>query len=885
MADSTMLQLPTATAIDGSEQAWISQTGTDKRVALGMIMAGSASQSTQAANTVFAGPTTGAAAAPTFRALVAADFPSALWTVSQGGTGLASLTAYALLAGGTTSTGVMQQVSGLGTLGQVLTSAGAAALPTWESIPPVVPSALTRVDDTNVTLTLGGSPTTALLAATSLTLGWAGTLAAARGGTGVSSLGTISRTDDTNVTLTLGGTPTNSTIQSVSFTMGWSGQLALARGGSNASLTASNGGIVYSDASAMAVLSGTATAGQHLVSGSNAAPSWSTSTFPSTSAAGTVLASLTANTITATAAPVLGIPGTTMGTLALSGSTSGTVTLTPQATAGSPTLTLPNTTGTLAASATAPITLNATTGAIGITAAALTRTDDTNVTLTLGGTPTTALLAATSITAGWTGQLAVGRGGTGAATFTANGVLYGNTTSAIQVTAQGAANSVLIANAGAPAFSATPTVTSITTTADSTIHGVIVGQGAGSVATNVAAGPGVLAANTTGANNIAVGSSALAVNTTGAANIGIGTNALTANTTGTNNVAIGTGALDVNTTGGSNVAIGTNALGGNIVGTSNVAIGASALLVNTASSNIAIGPSALTANTTGTPNIAIGSSALASNTIGAGNVAVGPNALTANTTGVNNMGIGTNALAVNTGGQANVAIGANALASNTTGLFLVAIGSSALTANTTGVQNVAIGLNSLIANTTGSNSTAVGTFALTGQTTGTQNTAIGDSAGSNITTATNCTVIGYNASNTDATTSNIFTLGNSSIATLRCQQTTITSLSDRRDKTDIVELDIGTDFIRGLRPVKFAWNMRDKGCVGRLEAGFIAQDLQDISRRHKAEWVGLVHDANPERLEAAPGKLLPIMVKAMQEMAAAIASLEVKVKGMEAKGA
>lgn len=44
-----------------------------------------------------------------------------------------------------------------------------------------------------------------------------------------------------------------------------------------------------------------------------------------------------------------------------------------------------------------------------ITPAALTKTDDTNVTLTLGGTPTTALLQATSLTLGWTGTLADGR--------------------------------------------------------------------------------------------------------------------------------------------------------------------------------------------------------------------------------------------------------------------------------------------------------------------------------------------------------------------------------------------------------------------------------------------------------------------------------------------
>lgn len=55
------------------------------------------------------------------------------------------------------------------------------------------------------------------------------------------------------------------------------------------------------------------------------------------------------------------------------------------------------------------------------TAAALTKTDDTNVTLTLGGTPATALLRATSITVGWTSTLAVGRGGLGIATTPTNG--------------------------------------------------------------------------------------------------------------------------------------------------------------------------------------------------------------------------------------------------------------------------------------------------------------------------------------------------------------------------------------------------------------------------------------------------------------------------------
>jgi hypothetical protein len=58
---------------------------------------------------------------------------------------------------------------------------------TWAAPPATVGQALTKTDDTNVTLTLGGSPTTALVAASSITAGWIGTLAGTRGGTGQST--------------------------------------------------------------------------------------------------------------------------------------------------------------------------------------------------------------------------------------------------------------------------------------------------------------------------------------------------------------------------------------------------------------------------------------------------------------------------------------------------------------------------------------------------------------------------------------------------------------------------------------------------------------------------------------------------------------------------
>src|ERR1051326_9051967 len=59
----------------------------------------------------------------------------------------------------------------------------------------------------------------------------------------------------------------------------------------------------------------------------------------------------------------------------------------------------------------------------GPTPTALTKTDDTNVTLTLGGSPTTALLQSTSLTLGWTGQLGLSRGGT-AADLSATGATH-----------------------------------------------------------------------------------------------------------------------------------------------------------------------------------------------------------------------------------------------------------------------------------------------------------------------------------------------------------------------------------------------------------------------------------------------------------------------------
>lgn len=52
--------------------------------------------------------------------------------VVEGGTENSTIAAYSVVCGGITTTGALQVVSGLGTSSQVLTSNGAAALPTWQ---------------------------------------------------------------------------------------------------------------------------------------------------------------------------------------------------------------------------------------------------------------------------------------------------------------------------------------------------------------------------------------------------------------------------------------------------------------------------------------------------------------------------------------------------------------------------------------------------------------------------------------------------------------------------------------------------------------------------------------------------------------------------------
>jgi len=213
--------------------------------------------------------------------------------------------------------------------------------------------------------------------------------------------------------------------------------------------------------------------------------------------------------------------------------------------------------------------------------------------------------------------------------------------------------------------------------------------------------------------------------------------------------------------------------------------------------------------------------------------------------------------------------------------------------------NVGIGYRAGRNNAGGSNNVFVGKEAGLDNFNGGQKTCIGELAGST-STGSNVTLIGYNSQPSAAAAANEITLGDSNVSTLRCAVTTITSLSDERDKSDIKDLEYGLDFINSLKPREFVWDNRaeikkqdvldengepsldDDGNIvtkdvefysankGKKDFGFIAQEVKELDN----DTLRLVYSENVEKLEMSYGKLVPILVKAIQELKAEIELLK-----------
>jgi trimeric autotransporter adhesin len=141
--------------------------------------------------------------------------------------------------------------------------------------------------------------------------------------------------------------------------------------------------------------------------------------------------------------------------------------------------------------------------------------------------------------------------------------------------------------------------------------------------------------------------------------------------------------------------------------------------------------------------------------------------------------------------------------------------------------------------------------------------------------------IGYNANPSAAGSAGQFTLGDANITNLRCNDTSISALSDSRDKTDVINSPYGLDFINTVRPVQFLWDTRDGNAKdGSTRIGFIAQELLAATDGNNAV-LDLVLDDNPDKLEAKYGNLLPIAIKAIQELSAQNAELTTRITALE----
>jgi len=282
----------------------------------------------------------------------------------------------------------------------------------------------------------------------------------------------------------------------------------------------------------------------------------------------------------------------------------------------------------------------------------------------------------------------------------------------------------------------------------------------------------------------------------------------------------------------------------------------------------------------GSYHIGLGSASLDSLTSGHGNYAFGTNAGTALTTGDYNIAIGDETLDTATTSDGNIAIGSAALHTITDGQHNVAVGRNASRFITTGYENASIGWNSLYSNTTGY-----------------RNSGLGKSGLESTTTGHHCTGVGYYAQSTSATASNEMTLGNTNVSNLRCNDTTISSLSDQRDKAEVTDLpdEAGLDLINSLRPVTFYWDRREwyedgvtdgskikrdyrswKPNSGQRQ-GFIAQEVESAISGHKYLEDSEVVNGTEDKKEFAPAHLLTNAIKAIQQLSAEVDTLKAEI--------
>ena len=428
------------------------------------------------------------------------------------------------------------------------------------------------------------------------------------------------------------------------------------------------------------------------------------------------------------------------------------------------------------------------------------------------------------------------------------------------------------------------------------IMNTLVGTQAGDALTdadyNTVVGRNAMSNDTKGSRAVAIGYGALTnqnfTSATNNYNVAVGFNAGEQITTGVENTLIGSLAGDALTTGDFNVALGWGALGVETKGNKSVAIGTGALDAQTNASdtdalNTAVGHGAGGAVTSGIRNVYIGAISGDASTHASDNTAVGEDSLGANVGGQNNVAVGTKTLQ-----DFNIASGNS---------YNTAVGSKSGQTMTDATSNTLIGGLAGQALTSGGYNTFLGAYSGDGAQTNAFSTLVGTSTECGDTSSNNCNGFGYGISAvTGYTTIGITT------SDIRAQHgvATWSTVSDERYKKDITDSTLGLSFISALKPRTFKY--RNKGDLpetfrayeegssevykfSETQLGFIAQEVKtaidaDSNVTDGFKMWGERPDGSQEVAEAA---LIPVLVKAVQELSAKNDALETENTAIKAR--
>jgi hypothetical protein len=201
-------------------------------------------------------------------------------------------------------------------------------------------------------------------------------------------------------------------------------------------------------------------------------------------------------------------------------------------------------------------------------------------------------------------------------------------------------------------------------------------------------------------------------------------------------------------------------------------------------------------------------------------------------------------------------------------------------------------------------------------TTGVQNTLIGGKAGDDLTTGDGNVLVGYNLSMGNVATDQTICIGygiasagsnnvkigvaagNATLG-LDGSDTSWAAASDSRLKKDVADSTVGLEFIKDLRPVTFKWNAKDAIAdtlpqydadssdpvygEGKAHHGFIAQEVKTVIDAHSDVVNGHnLWSKDPDGTQqVSPSALVPMLVKALQELSAKNDALEARLTTLE----